>query len=259
MSEENKALSDYSEIFQEHYDKIDSERLELEKFFSDLNKWLYKPMPKEFFDKDKPNLLYQYLESSQPEFMTFQTKLSAITKAVFLVVKDVNEITQTATKSFQDSNYVRKEGDPEQPQRQVINVNTGKPSVFHRLFNRQPDTNLPKSLEDSWIASQNWKEEILNIPKIFGKYTVWHHYGVRWQKEFDGYGMEDYRDNEISYLNTRVELPISNIVSRSLEIRGGTVTEKLERIYTNTQQAEKEIQMQRMMMGGGDTNAPKSA
>lgn len=257
MSEEKNALSDYSEIFQENYDKIDTERTEIEKFFSDVNEWLYKKIPDDMKDPDKPELIYQYLESAQPEFMKFQSRLSAITKAVYLVVKDVNEISQTGTKAYQDSNYVRKEGDPENPQRQVINVNTGRPSIFHKLFNRQPDTNLPKSLEDSWVKSENWKEEVLNIPKIWGKYVVWHHYGVRWQKEFDGHGMDDYRDNEASYLNTRVEPQISNIVSRALEIRSGTETDKLERIYTSTQQAEKELELQKMMTGG-DTNAPKS-
>lgn len=258
MSDEKNALSDYSEIFQENYDKIDDERSELSKFFADVNTWLFKKIPVDLFDKDHQYLMYQYLESSQPEFMRFQSRLSAITKAVYLVVKDVNEITQTGTKAYQDSNFVRKEGDPETPQKQVISVNTGRPSIFHRLFNKQPDTNLPKSLEDAWIKSENWKEEVLNIPKIWGKYVVWHHYGVRWQKEFDGYGMEDYRDNEASYLNTRVELPISSIVSRALEIRTGSETEKLERIYTSTQQAEKEMEMQRMMTNQ-DTSTPKSA
>jgi len=130
---EKEALSDFSEIFQESYDRIPKEQQQLQTLFQKLNDWYYEPMPKEKFDKDKTQLLYQYLESSQSNFLKFQTELSGITKAVYLVVKDVSEIAGKDTESYQKSDYVKKEGDPDQPQRQIINVNTGKPSAFHRI------------------------------------------------------------------------------------------------------------------------------
>ena len=63
--------------------------------------------------------------------------------------------------------------------------------------------------------------------------------------------MINYRNNEITYLNTRIEPAISNIVMRALEIREEGQTEKIERIYTQTLQMEKELETARMMTGGG--------
>jgi len=261
-SVEKEALSDFAEIFQENYDKIPKEEKQLLDFFQNVNKWYYLKMPDNKKDKDRPEMLYQYLEEVQPEFIKFQTELSGVTKAIYPVVKDVSEIAGSGTESYQKSDYVKKEGDPEQPQRQVINVNTGNPSVFHKLnpFAKKEETNLPKSLEDAWVKSENWKEEIINIPQIWRKLLVYHHYGVQWQNEFDGYGMINYRNNEITFLNTRIEPAISNIVMRALEIRNEKETEKIERIYTGTLAMEKELETARLMsgQGGGETNPQPS-
>jgi len=260
-SVEKEALSDFSEIFQENYDRIPKEQNQLQEFFIRVNKWYYTKIPKDEIVKDKPELLFQYLEDTQAEFMKFQTELSAITKAVYLVVKDVSTIAGMDTESYQKSDYVRKEGEPDMGQRQVINVNTAKPSIFHKLFNKKPDTNIPKSLEDAWIRSENWKEEIRNIPQIWRKLIVYHHYGVQWQNIFDGYGMINYRNNEVTFMNTRIEPLISNIVSRALDIRTDSETDKIERIYTSTLQMEKELETARLMTGqaeGEQKNPPQS-
>lgn len=248
-SVEKEALSDFSEIFQESYDKIPKQQKQLEDFFEKVNQWYYKVLPEDEINKDQPQMLYQYLESKQSEFMKFQTELSGITKAVYLVVKDVATITQADTESYQKSDYIPKEGDPNMGQRQVINVNTGNPSIWHRLLKKKPETNLPKSLEDAWIRSESWKDEIRNIPQIWKKLVLYHHYGVQWQNEFDGYGMINYRNNEITYLNTRIEPAISNIVMRALDIIEEKQTEKIERIYTGTLQMEKELETARLMTG----------
>lgn len=258
MSEEKVALSDFSEIFQENYDKIPKEQSRIQEFFSKVNDWYYKTIDPNKIDANKPALLYQYLEETQSEFMSFQTELSAFSKAVYLVVKDVAQITGESTESYQKSDYIRKEGEPSEGQRQVINVNTGKPSVWHKILGKKPETNIPKSLEDAWIRSENWKEEIRNIPQIWKKLVVYHHYGVQWQNEFDGEGMKNYRNNEVTYLNTRIEPLISNIVSRALEIRTGQEIEKIERIYTGTLQMEKELEQAKLMAGqGGEQQNPQ--
>ena len=261
-SVEKEAISDFGDIFQDSYDRIDKEQEQLQKFFQKVNDWYYKLIPEDAVNNDKPEQIYQYLESSQSEFMKFQTELSMITKAVYLVVKDVVEIAGKGTESYQKSDYIKKEGEIDMgQQRQVINVNTGKPSAFHKLnpFAKKEETNLPRPLEDAWVRSENWKEEIRNIPQIWKKLLVYHHYGVQWQNEFDGFGMVNYRNNEISYLNTRIEPPISNIVARALDIRELLQTEKIERIYTGTIQMEKELETARLMVGQGQsTNTPQT-
>jgi len=260
-SVEKEAISDFAEIFQESYDRIPREQKQLTDFFEKVNDWYYKKILENKKDKDNPEYIYQYLESTQSEFIRFQTELSGITKAVYLVVKDVAEIAGSDTESYQKSNYIRKEGDPQQPERQVINVNTAKPSIFHKMLGKKEDTNLPKSLEDAWIRSEDWKEEIRNIPQIWKKLILYHHYGVQWQNEFDGFGMINYRNNEITFLNTRIEPAISNIVMRALDIREEKETDKIERIYTGTLAMEKELETARLMTGqaGGDQpNSPKS-
>ena len=171
-SVEKEALSDFAEIFQESYDRLPKEQKQLQDFFEKVNEWYYKTIDKDDISEDKPELIYQYLENKQTEYMKFQTELSGITKAVYLVVKDVAEIAGSDTESYQKSDYIKKEGDPEQPQRQVINVNTAKPSIFHKLLRKKEETNLPKSLEDAWVRSENWKEEIRNIPQIWKKLIV---------------------------------------------------------------------------------------
>ncbi len=257
-SPEKEALSDFSEIFQESYDRIPKEANQLQVFFQNVNKWYYKKEKKD--PEVKSEYLYQYKENVQSEFMKFQTELSAITKAVYLVVKDVSDIAGSGTESYQKSDYVKKEGESDNPQRQVINVNTGKPSIFHKMMGKKPDTDLPKSLEDAWVRSEDWKEEIRNIPQIWRKLVLYHHYGVQWQNVFDGYGMVNYRNNEITFLNTRIEPAISNIVARALDIREELETQKIERIYTGTLAMEKELETARLMsgQGGGDQNPPKT-
>ena len=132
-SVEKEAIDDFSAIFQENYDKIPKEQDRLRQFFIDVNKWYYKKTPKDLINDSKPELVFQYLEDAQAEFLDFQTELSAITKAVYLVVKDVSEITGIGTESYQKSDYIRKEGEAELGQRQVINVG-GKPSIWHKWF-----------------------------------------------------------------------------------------------------------------------------
>lgn len=258
-SVEKEAISDFSEIFQENYDKIPHELDKLQKFFTNVNDWYYKTIEKEKIDKERTEMVYQYLETSQSEFMKFQTQLSSFSKAVYLVVKDVSTIAGTDTESYQKSDYIRKEGDPENPQRQVINVNTGNPSIFHKMLGKKQETNIPKSLEDAWVRSENWKEEIRNIPQIWRKLVVYHHYGVQWQNEFDGYGMINYKSNEVTFLNTRIEPLITNIVSRALDIRTDNETDKIERIYTQTLQMEKELETARMMSGQGEQQNPQQS
>ncbi len=258
---EKEALSDFAEIFQESYDVIPKEQKQLLAFFENVNDWYYKKIPENKINKDRPQMIYQYQETNQSEFIRFQSELSGITKAVYLVVKDVSEIAGSGTESYQKSDYIRKEGDPEQPQRQVINVNTAKPSIFHRMLGKKEETNLPKSLEDAWVRSEDWKEEIRNIPQIWKKLILYHHYGVQWQNEFDGYGMINYRNNEVTFLNTRIEPAISNIVMRALEIREEKQTEKIERIYTGTLAMEKELETARLMTGqssGGEQSPQKT-
>src|SRR3990170_6689780 len=151
-SVEKEAISDFGDIFQDSYDRIDKEQEQLQKFFQKVNDWYYKLIPEDAVNNDKPEQIYQYLESSQSEFMKFQTELSMITKAVYLVVKDVVEIAGKGTESYQKSDYIKKEGEIDMgQQRQVINVNTGKPSAFHKLnpFAKKEETNLPRPLEDA--------------------------------------------------------------------------------------------------------------
>jgi len=69
MSSSKEALSDYSEIFQENFDRIDKEIENIKDDFKKLMDWLRKPMPKEMQEEyekiNKPNQLYQYLPETQ--------------------------------------------------------------------------------------------------------------------------------------------------------------------------------------------------
>ena len=80
MSSSKEALSDFSEIFQENFDRIDKEIDSIQQDFKKLNEWLRIPMPKEMQDanekNDKPNLTYQYLPETQAEYMDLQSKIS---------------------------------------------------------------------------------------------------------------------------------------------------------------------------------------
>ena len=73
-------------------------------------------------------------------------------------------------------------------------------------------------------------------------------------------GKINYRNNEITFMNTRIEPLISNIVSRALDIRTDSETDKIERIYTSTLQMEKELEQAKIMTGqaGGEQNPQKS-
>lgn len=253
MSSSKEALSDFSEIFQENFDRIDKEIDDIQKKFKSLNEWLRKAMPKELQEVNeklnKPNLIYQYLPSTQAEYMEMQSKISQKLEAVFQVVKDVNEISAVGTSNFKNSAQVLAEG--QVPTGQPVNLTQPKQSIIRNPFKSQTETNIPKSVEDFWIRSENWKEEIMNYPNIWGKLITYHHYGVIRQKVFDGEGMEFYLESEVAYLNTRVEPNLSRIMKRALELTRTDAMTGLQAVYTTTQQAEKEIETAKLMSGQG--------
>jgi len=63
---EKEVLSDFSELFQENYDRIPKELAQLSVSFKNLNTWLIREIPKEEVVKEKPKLVYQYLDSILP-------------------------------------------------------------------------------------------------------------------------------------------------------------------------------------------------
>ncbi len=246
---EKEVLSDFSELFQENYDRIPKELAQLTVSFKDLNNWLVKEIPKDMVDENRPKLLYQYLETTQAEFLELQSQVSSIMESVFLVVKDVNEISAVGTSTFEKTANVMAEGE-NAGVRQVVNLQQPQKGggLFDR-FKKKPTTNLPKSIEDFHIRSENWKEEIMNVPNIWGKYVNWHHMGVLRQKVFDGDGLVDYRDIEIMYLNTRIEPNITKIVKRALEIKGDREIDKIKEVYTQTLQTEAQLEQAKLMTG----------
>ncbi len=256
---EKEVLSDFSELFQENYDRIPKELAQLTVSFKDLNNWLVKEIPKDMVDEKRPKLLYQYLETTQSEFLELQSQVSSIMESVFLVVKDVNEISAVGTSTFEKTANVMAEGE-QAGVRQVVNLQQQpqRGGLFDR-FKKKPTTNLPKSIEDFHIRSENWKEEIMNVPNIWGKYVNWHHMGVLRQKVFDGDGLVDYRDIEIMYLNTRIEPNITKIVKRALEIKGDREIDKIKEVYTQTLQTEAQLEQAKLMTGqtGGAEEKPK--
>ena len=245
---EKEVLSDFSELFQENYDRIPKELAQLTVSFKDLNTWLIKEIPKDMVDENRPKLIYQYLESTQSEFLELQSQVSSIMESVFLVVKDVNEISAVGTSTYEKTANVMAEGEPAGA-RQVVNLQQPQSGGFLDRFKKKPTTNLPKSIEDFHIRSENWKEEIMNVPNIWGKYVNWHHMGVLRQKVFDGDGLVDYRDIEIMYLNTRIEPNITKIVKRALEIKGDREIDKIKEVYTQTLQTEAQLEQAKLMTG----------
>ncbi len=254
MSSSKEALSDYSEIFQENFDRIDKEIQSIQEDFKNLNDWLRKPMPeerrKENADDNKPNLIYQYLPDKQSEYMELQSRISQKLESVFQVVKDINEISAVGTSTYKSSAGVLAEG--QVPTGQPVNLTQPKQGILRNPF-KSTQTNIPKSVEDFWIRSENWKEEIMNYPNIWGKLITYHHYGVIRQKIFDGEGMEYYLESEIVYLNTRVEPNLSKVIKRAEELKRAEAMEGLQAVYTTTQQAEKEIETAKLMTGQGNT------
>ncbi len=252
-SSTKEELSDFSQIFQENFDRIDKEIDSIQGTFKKLNEWLRTPMPKEMQDANeklnKPHLIYQYAPETQSEFMELQSKISQKLEAVFQVIKDVNEISAVGTSNFKSSAKVLAEG--QVPAGQPVNMTQQPKSIIRNPFKSQEQTNIPKSVEDFWIRSENWKEEIMNYPNIWGKLITYHHYGVIRQKVFDGEGMEYYLENEVAYLNTRVEPNLSRIMKRALELTRIDAMSGLQAVYTTTQQAEKEIETAKLMAGGG--------
>lgn len=255
MSSSKEALSDYSEIFQENFDRINTEIEDIQTNFKKLNEWLRKPMPDDILvhnkEISKPHLVYQYMPETQAEYMELQSKISQKLESIFLVIKDVNDISAIGTSNYKNSGEVLGEGQGvPSGERQVINFNQGrKQPIFKNPFKQKDQTNIPKSVEDFWIRSENWKEEIMNYPNIWGKLITYHHYGVIRQKIFDGDGMEYYLENEVVYLNTRVEPNLSKVIKRSLEISRKEAIDGLQAVYTTTQQAEKEIETAKLMTG----------
>ncbi len=256
---EKEVLSDFSELFQENYDRIPKELDQLTKAFKTLNVWLKKSMPKDLVDKDRPKLVYQYLDETQEEFLEFQSQVSAITESVFLVVKDINEISAVGTSTFEKTANVVSEGEPSGV-RQIVNLQQPQrgSTGFLDRFRKKPTTNLPKSIEDFHIRSENWKEEIMNIPNLWGKYVNFHHMGVLRQKVFDGDGLMDYRDLEVVYLNTRIEPNITKVVKRALEIKGDKEIDKIKEVYTQTLQTEAQIEQAKLMTGQGGGSEEKT-
>ena len=55
---EKEVLSDFSELFQENYDRIPKELAQLTVSFKDLNNWLIKEIPKDMVDEKRPKLVY---------------------------------------------------------------------------------------------------------------------------------------------------------------------------------------------------------
>lgn len=248
-----EALSDYSEIFQENFDRIDKEESEIRDSFKKLNDWLRKKLSDEQKEQyEEKNVVYQYLPETQSEFIDIQSKISQKLEAVFVVVKDINEISAVGTSTYKKAQDIMSEGEtPQGSERQVINFNQQqqRQPLIKNPFRRREETNIPKSVEDFWIRSENWKEEIMNYPNIWGKLITYHHYGVIRQKIFDGDGMDDYLENEIVYLNTRVEPNLDKLIKRSLEITRKEVIEGLQAVYTTTQQAEHQMEMARIQTG----------
>ena len=157
-SVEKEAISDFSEIFQENFDRLPRELKELLVAFKELNKWLIRPTTEEQKKDYGKTAVYQYLPETQSDFLEHQSKISSITESVFLVVKDINEISAVGTSTYEKSQNVATQNEG-QGEKQVINVNTGKESAFGRLFRKPPQTNLPKAIEDFWVRSENWKED----------------------------------------------------------------------------------------------------
>ncbi len=255
---EKEVLSDFSELFQENYDRIPKELAQLGESFKNLNNWLIKEMPKDLVNQNKPKLIYQYLDSTQTEFMQLQSQVSSIMESVFLVVKDINEISAVGTSTFEKTANVMAEGESSGA-RQIVNLQQPQRGggLFDR-FKKKPETNLPKSIEDFHIRSENWKEEIMNVPNIWGKYVNWHHMGVLRQKIFDGDGLIDYRDIEIVYLNTRIEPNITKVVKRALEIKGDREIDKIKEVYTQTLQTEAQLEQAKLMTGQAGSSEQKT-
>jgi len=248
-----EALSDYSEIFQENFDRIDKEQDSVREAFQKLNTWLRKTMPKDMKDDDKPYLIYQYHPDTQTEFMDLQSIISSKLESVFTVVKDINEISAVGTSTYNKSQNIMSEGEggAQQAEKQVINFNANPKSEGGFLKNpfKSNQTNIPKSVEDFWIRSENWKEEIMNYPNIWGKLITYHHYGVIRQKIFDGDGMDNYLESEIVYLNTRVEPNIEKVIKRAGTIMRNEVISGLQSVYMTTQQAENQMEMAKIQTG----------
>ena len=139
----------------------------------------------------------------------------------------------------------------QQGEKQVINFNANQKSGGGFLKNpfKKEETNIPKSVEDFWIRSENWKEEIMNYPNIWGKFITYHHYGVIRQKVFDGDGLEDYLESEIVYLNTRVEPNLDKLIKRAGEINRSEVISGLQSVYMTTQQAENQMELAKISTG----------
>lgn len=247
-----EALSDYSEIFQENFDRIDKEQNSVKDAFKELNEWLRKAIPKDMIKKEKPHLVFQYLPETQSEFMELQSVISSKLESVFTVVKDINEISAVGTSTYNKSQNIASEGEgAQQGEKQVINFNANQQKsggLFKNPF-KSEQTNIPKSVEDFWIRSENWKEEIMNYPNIWGKFITYHHYGVIRQKVFDGDGLDDYLESEIVYLNTRVEPNLDKLIKRAGEINRSEVISGLQSIYSTIQQADNQMELAKISTG----------
>lgn len=256
-SVEKVALDNYSEIFEGVYDDIEENFLAYKKGIKDINQWLRRPneelQKKESErDPDKIKCMYAYLPDKQVEFIELQSEISSRLDAIFPVTKDINEISAVGTKSFESTVQVVAEGEQNRPLSSIVGMQPrqqGRMSGFTNMFRRPVTSNLPKSIEDFHIRSENWKAEIMNVPNIWGKYLNYHHNGVDWQLVFDGDGMEYYLENEINYLNSRIEPNISKIIRRAMQLTKKDYIKELAEIYVGTLKTDQAIEMQKAMSG----------
>lgn len=257
-------LDNYSEIFESAYDKIEENFKEYKNLITKMNLFLRRKIPEDFqvienvegemIKPQEGKYVYAYLQQTQEEFMEIQTDISSKLDAVFPVVKDINSISAVGTETFQKTENVVKEGEQA---RQVVNIQSQPPKkpLFSGWFSRNPpQSNLPKSIEDFHIRSENWKNEIMNVPNIFGKFVTYHHYGVNRQFIFEGDGMAMYLETEINYLNTRTEQNISKIIKRAMHLDEKEFIKQLTEIYEGTQRTQAQLEQAQIMAGQGSSD-----
>ncbi len=239
---EREAISDYSTIFQEDIDWVKEQVDELGSGFKALTKFYLKKNE----DKDSTEMI-QYLDEHQDDFIDNCFKVSTKLDSVYPVVKDINEIftinPQQLERQGQQSQV------PQQPN-QVIQVNPTVPqsqggNFMSRIFQKQTEDGLPKSLEDAWNRTQEWQITTMNIPNLWSKYMDWHEKGILRQNVF-GEGMEDYLRMEKWYLIAILQPTVTKMVTRGLAIIKNVKLVHLKDIYAGTLQTKKEIDQMNM-------------
>lgn len=234
---EREAISDYSSIFQEDIDWVKEQLDELGSGFKSLTKfYLIKNE-----DKESTELL-QYQDEHQEDYIDNCFKISTKLDSVYPVVKDINEIFTI------NPQQLEKQGQQSQvPQpNQIIQVNPTVPEsqggggFMSRIFQKQTESGLPKSLEDAWNRTQEWQITTMNIPNLWSKFMDWHEKGILRQNVF-GEGMEDYLRMEKWYLIAILQPTITKMVTRGLGLIKNVKLVHLKDIYAGTLQTKKEI------------------